>query len=92
DKSCNEYAKKGLDEAAATLGVTPVEVQSSSANDYAPNLESLVAANCTLIISVGFNLAADTVKSALANPNLQYAIVDDSADLNNDGKTDAPNI
>lgn len=102
DKSFNESAKNGMDKAAKELGVKAIEVESSSANDYAPNLENLVAEGCTLIISVGFKLSADTVTSALANPSINYAIIDDRADNTGatgadgkptgDGKTDAPNI
>lgn len=92
DKSFNQSAKEGLDKISAELGVKPVEVQSNSANDYAPNLASLVDEGCTFIISVGFKLSADTVKSALENPELQYAIIDDAADHDQDGKPDAPNI
>ncbi len=92
DKSFNESALNGIKAAAKELGVKEIDVQSDSANDYAPNLENLVAQGCTFIISVGFKLSADTVKSALANPKIDYAIIDDSADGNNDGKPDAPNI
>lgn len=92
DRSFNQSAKEGIDKAAKELGVKAIDVESSSANDYAPNLENLVAEGCTFIVAVGFKLSADTVASAKANPNLQYAIIDDRADTDNDGKTDAPNI
>ena len=92
DRSFNESAKNGIDKAAKDLGVKAVEAESSSASDYAPNLDSMVSQNCTLIISVGFKLSADTIKSALANPDINYAIIDDGADANGDGKPDAPNI
>jgi len=102
DKSFNQSAKEGMDRAAATLGVKAVEVESNSANEYAPNLENLVAEGCTFIVSVGFKLSADTITSALANPEIDYAIIDDWADNTGaedddgnpigDGETDAPNI
>jgi len=102
DKSFNQSAKEGMDRAAEELGVKPIEVESSSANDYAPNLENLIAEGCTFIISVGFKLSAATVESARANPDHKYAIIDDRADNTGaktddgkdtgDGKTDAPNI
>ncbi len=92
DKSFNQSAKEGIDKAAAELGVEPVDVESNSENDFAPNLETLVAEECTLIISVGFNLSAATIESAQANPDIDYAIIDDSADADFDGETDAPNI
>ncbi|QAY58827.1 BMP family ABC transporter substrate-binding protein [Microbacterium protaetiae] len=102
DKSFNESAKNGIDKAASELGVDSLELESSSESDYAPNLASAVSQNCTLIISVGFKLSADTVKTALAHPDLSFAIIDDAADNTGakdadgndigDGKTDAPNI
>ncbi len=102
DKSFNQSAKAGIERAAAELGVEAGEVESGSANDYAPNLDNLVAEGCTLIISVGFKLSPDTVASALANPDINYAIIDDWADNTGaedddgnpigDGTTDAPNI
>ena len=92
DKSFNQSAKEGLDKIAAELGVKTVELQSDGDSDYAPNLEQLVSQNCTYIVTVGFKLAAATVDSAKANPDINYAIIDDSADVDQDGKTDAPNI
>ncbi len=92
DKSFNQSAKEGMDRAASELGVEAIEVESSSANDYAPNLENLVAEGCTFIIAVGFKLSADTVASATANPEINYALIDDWADADGDGETDAPNI
>ncbi|MGP3535522.1 BMP family lipoprotein [Microbacterium sp. RD1] len=102
DKSFNESAKIGMDRAAEELGVEPIEVESTSANDYAPNLETLVSEGCTFIVSVGFKLSADTIESANANPDINYAIIDDWADNTGaeddegnpigDGVTDAPNI
>jgi basic membrane protein A len=92
DKSFNQSAKEGMDSAADELGVKPLEFESTTDNDYAPNLETAVSEGCSLIVAVGFKLAAATVESALANPELDYAIIDDYADLEFDGTTDAPNI
>ncbi|MDQ7878699.1 BMP family ABC transporter substrate-binding protein [Microbacterium sp. QXD-8] len=102
DKSFNQSALEGMQKAADELGVELIDVESSSQNDYAPNLENLVSEGCTFIVSVGFKLSADTVASALANPDLEYAIIDDWADNTGatgddgkdtgDGETDAPNI
>ncbi|WP_221585505.1 BMP family protein [Microbacterium sp. G2-8] len=92
DRSFNQSAKEGMDRAADELGVTPVEMESTNANDYGPNLDQLVAQGCDFIVSVGFNLSAATVESATANPDVMYAIIDDWADNDFDGETDAPNI
>lgn len=92
DRSFNQSAKEGMDRAIDELGVEGIELESTTPNDYGPNLEQLVAEGCTLIVAVGFNLAAATVESATANPEINYAIIDDYADTDFDGTTDAPNI
>lgn len=101
DKSFNESAKTGMDKAAEELGVKPLEFESTNDNDYAPNMDQAVAEGCSLIIAVGFKLAAATVATATANPDLDFAIIDDYADGTTtdadgnpvyDGQPDAPNI
>jgi basic membrane protein A len=92
DKSFNQSALTGMETAAEELGVEVIEVESASANDYAPNLENLVSEGCTFIVAVGFKLSADTIASATANPDIDYAIIDDSADADFNGESDAPNI
>lgn len=92
DKSFNQIGFEGLTAAAEELGVEFDSTESKSASDYASNLDGLVAEGCTFIVSVGFLLSAPTVEAALANPDVQFAIIDDWADNDFDGKTDAPNI
>lgn len=101
DKSFNESAKNGMDKAAEELGVDPLEFESTDDNAYAPNMETAVSEGCTFIVAVGFKLAAATVAAATANPDLQFAIIDDYADGTTqddegnpvyDGAPDAPNI
>lgn len=92
DKSFNQLSFQGVKKATTDLGAQFASAQSNAATDYAPNLQAMATENCNLIFAVGFNLSADTVTSALANPKLEYALIDDAADNNQDGKTDAPNI
>ncbi|MFS0867836.1 BMP family protein [Microbacterium sp. 179-B 1A2 NHS] len=92
DKSFNQSAKEGMDAALEELGVEGIELESTTPNDYAPNLEELVAQGCSFIVSVGFNLSAATVESANNNPDIDYAIIDDLADNDFNNETDAPNI
>lgn len=92
DKSFNQSALEGITTAAADLGVEPVAVESTSESDFAPNIQSLVDQGCTLIVTVGFALSQATVEAALANPDIDFAIVDDAADNDGDGAVDAPNI
>jgi basic membrane protein A len=92
DKSFNQLGYEGLQAAADELGVEAQAVESKSDADYAPNIDTLVSAGCDLIVTVGFALSAATVEAALANPDINFAIVDDAADNDFDGTTDAPNI
>jgi basic membrane protein A len=92
DKSFNQLGFEGITKAADELGVEPVTVESQSETDYAPNLTSLVDQGCNLIVTVGFALSAATVESALENPDVEYVIIDDAADNDFDGTTDAENI
>ncbi|MCA5892368.1 BMP family ABC transporter substrate-binding protein [Isoptericola sp. NEAU-Y5] len=92
DKSFNQLSFEGASAAAEELGAELTDVQSQSESDFKPNIESLVGQNCDVIVSVGFALSAATVESATANPDTEYIIVDDAADNDFDGTTDAENI
>lgn len=92
DNSFNELGKNGLDAGAAAIGVEGIAVQSDTDADYAPNIDNLISQGCNLIFTVGFNLSAATVEAALANPDVNFAIIDDAADNDFNGETDAPNI
>ncbi len=92
DKSFNQLGFEGITKAADELGVEAITVESQSETDYAPNLTSLVDQGCDLIVTVGFALSAATVESALANPDIEYVIIDDAADNDVDGNVAAENI
>ncbi len=92
DKSFNQISYEGTKKAAEEVGAEFREVQSDTETDYAPNLESLVGESCNFIVSVGFALSAATVESANANPDIEYALIDDAADADGNGEADAPNI
>jgi len=92
DKSFNQLGFEGLQAGAEAVGSEYTEVESSTDADYAPNLDNLAAEGCNLIVTVGFNLAAATVEAANANPEINYSIIDDVADTDFDGTTDAENI
>ncbi len=92
DKSFNQLGYEGLERAADVLGVEFVAVQSDSESDYAPNINQLVDQNCTMIITVGFALAAAAGEAATANPDIEFVSIDDVVDNDFDGTTDAPNI
>ncbi|MBP6685028.1 MAG: BMP family ABC transporter substrate-binding protein [Leucobacter sp.] len=92
DKSFNQLGFEGLTKAAEELDVKLGKTESKSASDYVANLDGLIGEGCTFIVSVGFMLSEPTVNAAKANPDVQFAIIDDWADNDGDGKTDADNI
>lgn len=85
DNSFNEIGKQGLDDAAAALGVKANAVESQAETDYASNLSNLVDQGCNVIVTVGFLLADATKAAAEANPDVDFAIIDDSS-------IDLPNV
>ena len=91
DKSFNQLGFEGLTEAAAEIGVEPITVESASETDYAPNIESLLGQGCDLIVTVGFALSAATLEAASANPDVEFALIDDAADGDFDGAVDFEN-
>ena len=92
DRSFNELGKKGFDEALEELGVEGTAVASNTSSDFAPNIQSVLDQNCTMVITVGFDLAAAAAEAAAANPDVQFVSIDDIVDQDFDGKTDQPNI
>lgn len=85
DQSFNQSAWEGLQKAAKDFGVEVNYLSSSTDADYAPNIETFIDEEYDLIISVGFLLADATRAAAEANPDVNFAIIDDSscADLPN---------
>jgi basic membrane protein A and related proteins len=76
DRSFNATAWKGMQDAQSQLGVQVKFLESTTSNDYTPNLQTFVQQKCGLIVTVGFLLGDATKASAKSNPNQKYAIVD----------------
>jgi basic membrane protein A len=91
DNSFNELGLTGLERAAEELGVEPITVESADESAYAPNITNLVDQGCNLIVTVGFLLAEATIESANANPDVEFAIIDDQLDADQDGAPDVEN-
>ena len=81
DKSFNQTSYKGMTDAKSQLGIDTGEVESATTADFAKNIQSMVDANCKVIVTVGFLLGDDTLAAAKKNPDIKFAIVD-----NNDPK------
>ncbi|WP_188043106.1 BMP family lipoprotein [Changpingibacter yushuensis] len=76
DKSFNQSAMEGLQQAVSELGVKENDAESTSSTDFEPNVQAMVDSNCNLIIGVGFNLADAIGAAAAANSGVDFALVD----------------
>jgi basic membrane protein A and related proteins len=76
DRSFNETAYNGLQQAEQELGIETAVLESQSEADFEPNLEAFLAQDCDLIVTVGFALGEATEEAAIANPDQLFAIVD----------------
>ncbi len=76
DKSFNQTAFKGLEDAAGELGFEPDYLESQTEADFAPNIQALMDQDCDLIVTVGFLLGDATASAAEDNPDQLFAIVD----------------
>jgi basic membrane protein A and related proteins len=76
DRSFNATAWKGMQDAQKDLGVQVKYLQSTTQNDYAPNINAFLQQKCDMIITVGFLLGDATKAAAKANPDENFAIVD----------------
>jgi basic membrane protein A and related proteins len=79
DKSFNDSAAIGLDKAKKEFGYTVTE-QVRTGTDAAEQLKLAVDAKNTLIIGVGFAWAEEMAKTAKANPDIKFGIVDSTID------------
>ena len=76
DKSFNDSAAAGLDQATADFGIVPSESAPSGDDDRAPRLQLFVDDGQQLIIGVGFLWANAIAAGAAQNPDTHFAIVD----------------
>lgn len=83
DKSFNEYTLKGARDAATALGLNTAQgstdfgyVVSESTSDYGKNINNFITEGYNFIVTVGFLMGDDTAKAAVANPKVNFAIVD----------------
>jgi len=76
DRSFNQTAFKGLEDAEAEFGIETQVLESQSPNDFEPNIQSLIQQECDIIVTVGFLLGDATAAAAEANPDQKFAIVD----------------
>jgi basic membrane protein A len=82
DKSFNQSSFEGISQASEELGVEFKQAESTSEDQYAGNVTSMVDQGCNFILTVGFALANATRDAAQDAPDTQFAIIDSA--LSND--------
>ncbi|GAA1055602.1 BMP family ABC transporter substrate-binding protein [Agromyces luteolus] len=83
DRSFNQSSWKGLQQAEDELGVEAEALVSTSETDLAPNVRQAVDSGCPLVVTVGWELAEATLAESEANPDVSFAIVDETVDAEN---------
>jgi len=76
DKSFNQSVYEGLTKSRDELGVQIQDAESTSPDDFAPNLQAMIDASCDLTIAVGFNLVDAVNAAAEANPEVNFVTID----------------
>jgi len=89
DKNFNQYSYEGAKLGAHNIGAPdPAFVVPASATDYAPDIQNFIDQGANIIVTVGFNLTPDTLAAALANPDVWFVAVDQSACVDEQGVND----
>lgn len=81
DQSFNDSAAKGLDKAACDLGFETKEAEAQNGEPESAReerLQQLVDAGYNPVVAVGFAYSASVGKISAANPDVNFAIVDDA--------------
>jgi basic membrane protein A len=79
DHSFNQSSWAGMTAAnAANPNIKISHVGSNSQNDYTPNLNAETSKGCDTVIAVGGLMGTAVAKAAKANPQQQYAEIDNS--------------
>ena len=78
DRSFNASGWAGVQDAVASgaAQADPILLESASAEDYQPHIETCLAEGSEHIVTSGFKLADTTGQFAAENPNVQWTIID----------------
>ncbi len=76
DKSFNQSAWEGAQQAAAAPGVEANYIETEEAKDYENNIGLFVEDGANVIITVGFGLGDATIAAATENPDILFIGVD----------------
>jgi basic membrane protein A and related proteins len=76
DKSFNQSAWEGVQEAAGELGAFTKYVETVDPKDYANNMQQFIEKKYDVIVTVGFLMGEASVVAAKANPDINFIGVD----------------
>jgi basic membrane protein A and related proteins len=76
DKSFNQSAWEGAQQAATELGGIANYVETKDAKDYAANMQLFIDKGYDYIVTVGYAMGTATVDAGKANPNVKFVGVD----------------
>jgi basic membrane protein A and related proteins len=76
DGTFNQYAYEGMKAAADCFGFETTYIETASEADYAKNIATVLGSNPTVVVTVGFLIANDTLAAAQANPNVKFIGID----------------
>ncbi|MFF2389829.1 BMP family protein [Agromyces sp. NPDC058104] len=83
DRSFNQSTWEGLQQAEEEYGIEAEALVSTGETDLAPNVAQAVGSGCGLVVTVGWELAESTLEEAGANPDVAFAIVDETVEADN---------
>ncbi|MDO5713793.1 MAG: BMP family ABC transporter substrate-binding protein [Tissierellia bacterium] len=76
DQSFNQGVWEGLQKAKDDFGTEVSYVESHQADEYSPNMETLLDDDNAVIVAAGFKLGDAILEKANNNPDVNFAIVD----------------
>ncbi|MFT5268180.1 MAG: basic membrane protein A, partial [Acidimicrobiales bacterium] len=91
DLSFNDSAAAGLEKAEAELGWSTVEASPNDDGSNRAELLQLAADANDFVLAVGFLFAGDAAAAAAANPDTNFAVIDDAMLDFGTGEPVAPN-
>jgi len=79
DRSFNQSAWEGAQEAALALGASEEDtkyIETQDSKDYADNLQQFIDADYDVIVTVGFAMGEATAEAAANNPDINFIGID----------------
>jgi basic membrane protein A len=94
DKSFNQSAWEGVQQAESDLGANVQYIETADAKDYDKNIATFADAGYDVIVTVGFGMGEATVKAAGLYPDIKFVGVDQfqAWEYDGDDSTNVPNV